>query len=486
MTKILILNPPTKEGIYINRDQMGGMGQRLSFGKSLLTSFLGKMKSSFIRQPVFQLVYAATILSESNDVLVIDSLNENLSLNDIIKKAIKFCPEYTIMAVSSSDILYERDVVAKKIKECTKSKIITIGDTITNSPSLFKEPFDISITGEVEGVVKDIIDKKKLSRISGIIYIEKGKAKTNKRKELLNEEELEKIKFPKWEIFPYKKYRYYPLLYNEPAVSMLSSRGCPYACYYCSYSKNEGEKLRMRNAKNVVDEIENNIKKYGINGIVFRDPLFTGNRKRTKEVCRLIIKKNLNIGWACETRPELLDEEILKEMRNAGCRAINMGIESINEKELNSVGRNKVDLNKLKKIIECCNKLGIRTTGFFILGLPESTKESMNKTIEFSLNSGLNHAEYKIATPYPGTKLREIAIKNNWLKNNNIKNLGGYDAVMCINKEISPEYIDNLCNNSFKKFYYRFSWIWQELRMGDNLKKANFFVKTIFRVMTGK
>ncbi len=472
--RILILNAPSS-GEYINRDQMGGMGQKINFGKSRLTRFLRKMKTSFIRQPVLQLVYAATILSKKHKVKVIDALNENLNLDKVLEKTRKFKPDYVIMAVSASEIEFER-LVARKIKELG-SKIITVGDVITNQPELFTSEFDIAVTGEIEGIIEEVIEGKKPT---GIMYWEKGKVKINKGKHFLTGEELDKLPFPKWELFPYKKYRYYPLLYREPAVSMLSSRGCPFACYYCSYSKNEGKLLRLRSSANVVDEIENNIEKYKIKTNVFRDPLFTGNKARTEKICKLIKDKGLDIVWSCETRPEVLDENLLKIMHKAGCRAVLMGIESIHEKELKAVGRSKIDLGKLRKIFSICNKLGIRTNGFFILGLPESSKESMMQTIDFSLNSGLNHAEYKIATPYPGTKLREVALKKGWIKGDE-QELGGYKGVMNINSDFNQDYLNNLCDKAFKSFYYRRKWLIQEFRMGNNLKKAGFMINTIFR-----
>lgn len=303
--RVLILNPGTSKD-YINRDQMGGMGQKISFGKSRLTGFLRNMKASFIRQPVLQLAYAATILSKKHKVKVIDALNENFSLNEVLKKVKEFKPDFVFIAVSAAEIKYEK-FVAEHIKKIINAKIITIGDTIVNSPELFTKPFDISVIGEVEDVAEKVVENDKLEKVEGIIYWQNNKVKINKRKKLLTGEELDRLPFPNWNLFPYKKYRYYPLLYREPAVSMLSSRGCPFACYYCSYSKNEGKLLRLRGASNVVDELENNIEKYKIKASVFRDPLFTGDKARTSEICKQIINKGLDIVWSCETRPEVLD-----------------------------------------------------------------------------------------------------------------------------------------------------------------------------------
>lgn len=475
MSRILILNPPTSQNTYINRDQMGGMGQNISFGENFLVVFLRKLKSSFIHQPVLQLVYAATILSKNHQIKVIDSLNEEIDYVETMRRIKIFKPEFTIMAVSSSEIEFEKKI-AREIKKLN-CKIITVGDTIANKPELFDDSFDVSIEGEVEPVIEKIISWQ-LDKIPGIMYFKNKIIKTNKKQELMTGKELDNLEFPKWELFPYKKYRYYPLLLQEPIVSMLSSRGCPYGCYYCSYSKNEGRILRNRSAENVVKEMLN-LKKYGIKGVIFRDPLFTGDMKRAEEISRLLIKNNSKLVWGCETRPELLTIELLRLMRRAGCRAINLGIESINEKELEAVGRKKIDLKHLIKVLQYCKKIGINTTGFFILGLPESTKKSLNKTINFSKYAGLGFSEYKVATPYPGTKLYEMALKNNWIVNDK---WGGYQASMQINKDISPKYLNKLCDRAFKDFYYNPKWVLWQLK-NEPLEKMKMFIKSAFRVI---
>lgn len=478
MSRILILNPPTNNNTYINRDQMGGMGQNISFGDNLLVVFLRKLKSSFIHQPVMQLVYAATILSKKHDVLCIDALNEGINFDEVITKVKKFKPDFTIMSVSSSEILFEKKV-GKEIKKLG-SKVITVGDTIPNKIELFDDSFDISIEGEIEPVIEKITEGN-IEKVPGIIYFKDNKIKRNKKTKFITAEQLDNLPFPKWELFPYKKYRYYPLLLKEPIVSMLSSRGCPFGCYYCSYSKNEGKMLRNRSAENVVDEMLN-LKKYGIKGVIFRDPLFTGNIDRAKKICNLLIENKSKLVWGCETRPELLTTELLSLMREAGCLAINLGIESLNEKELDAVGRKKINLKHLEKILRHTRNIRINITGFFILGLPEATKKSMNKTIEFSKKAGLGFAEYKVATPYPGTKLYDMAIKNKWIVSDE---WGGYEATMQINKDVTPAYLNKLCEKSFKEFYYNPRWILWQMRK-NFMGKTKMLLKSSMRVLVNK
>ena len=174
-TRVLILNPPSPDETYINRDHMGGMGQRINFGQDFKAKILSRLKSNFIHLPVVQLVYAATVLVEQGfDVKVIDALNENKSLDNMFDAMGDFYPDFIVMSISSSCLLFERDIVAKRCKELFSGvKIITVGDTLTHESDQFKQPFDVAIIGEVERVIVDICSaQKSLQELDGVIYCE--------------------------------------------------------------------------------------------------------------------------------------------------------------------------------------------------------------------------------------------------------------------------------------------------------------------------
>ena len=478
--KVLVLNPPSPDSSYINRDQMGGMGQKINFGRNVKAKILSKLKSNFIHLPVVQLVYAATLLAENGfEVKVIDALNEDMDLTKTLKAAEGFEPNYLVMSVSSSCILFERDAVAKKFKEAYPNlKIVTVGDTMTNATDQFKEPFDISIIGEVERVIVNICgQRKELDEMDGIIYHHEGKVIVRREKITLKPEELNKLPFPKWELFPYKMYQYYPLLMRAPVATLQSTRGCPYGCGYCPYPVNQGLPWRARTADNIVAEIENDVKTYGFKGIVFRDPLFTLNLKRIDEMCNLIIEKKLDIIFSFETRPELLTHEILDKLYKSGCRAINFGVEDIHPEILKMIARKPIDQEKIIDTVHYAESLGIRTTCFFIIGLPGSTRETIQETLEFSRKLNPSHADYKIATPYPGTLLYAMAKANNWIIKEGYDNLGGYSATMQISEELQPDYLELVCNDAFTKFYMRFSYFFREVKKGGIFKKFYIVLK---------
>ena len=481
--KVLVLNPPSPDDSYINRDQMGGMGQKISFGKDAKTRLLSRLKGKFIHQPVVQLVYIATILENLYPTLVIDALNDEINLEETLSKIEKFKPSHVFMACSSSGIQYEKNTVAKGIKDLFPNvKIISVGDTIPNLIEMMGNPLDIAIIGEVEKSVLEICKGTPLKDIQGIIYLKNNKKITNKAAELLSGNDLDILPFPNWSLFNFKNFTYYPLISVEPVASMLSSRGCPYGCEYCSYTKNMGIRWRARSAKNVVDEIENNVKKYGFKGILFRDPLFSLDKQRVEEMCNLIVERKLEIQFVLETRPELLNEALIDKLAIAGCKGINMGVEDIHPETLKNVGRKSIDTDLVMKVVKYAEKKGIRTTCFFILGLPGTTRKLMDETIEFSKKLNPSHAEYKVLTPYPGTAIYERAKNEGWVKEESYDKLGGYSSVIKINEELNSEYLDNLSSKAFKQFYYRKNYVLKEIARGTAFSKARIVTKNLFRL----
>lgn len=479
--KVVVLNPPAPDNSYINRDQMGGMGQKIDFGKDTGGRLLAKLKSGFIHLPVVQLVYAATLLAENGfEVKVIDALNEDINLGAVLDAAKEFNPNYLVLSISSSCLLFERDVVAKKFKESfPKIKIVTVGDAITHLAEQFKPPFDISIIGEVERVIVDVCSGgKELSELDGIIYFKDKKPVVRTETKRLALEELNSLPFPKWELFPYKRYCYYPLLMKAPVATIQSTRGCPYGCGYCSYPVSQGLAWRFRTPENIVAEIETDVNKYGFKGIVFRDPLFTLNLKRIADMCDLIVKKNLKIVFSFETRPELLTREILDKLYEAGCRSINFGVEDIHPDILQLINRKPIDQEKIIDTVHYAESIGIRTTCFFIIGLPGSTRQTIQETLEFSRKLNPSQVDYKIATPYPGTQLYAMAKQNNWIVKEDAS-FGGYSATMKISDELTPEYLEQVCSRAFKHFYMRPSYIFREIKRGGVLKKSYVVLKSL-------
>jgi radical SAM superfamily enzyme YgiQ (UPF0313 family) len=188
---------------------------------------------------------------------------------------------------------------------------------------------------------------------------------------------------------------------KRPVANVITSRGCPNDCTFCENST-FGRKVRLRSAENIVDEIEMLITRFGIKEIAFVDDTFTLSRRRIQNIFELARKRKLFFHWSCMSRINTVDECLLKYMKDNGCWYIAFGIESGDRDILKEI-RKKINLNDARRTIATCNKLNIKTKGFFIIGHPKETIDTINKTIDFATSVDLDHIVVTINTPMPGS-----------------------------------------------------------------------------------
>lgn len=349
-----------------------------------------------------------------------------LSEKEIISKIKKFNPD--IIGISCSFTIYEKDSfeLANLIKKINQKIIIVAGGahTSANPFSVLKNKnIDMVVLKEGEKtfleIVKNVKNKKNLENIGGTAIRLKNKIKINKSTEYI--QNLDEIPFPARHLLPMKKYLEHPqnciANMRGPTTEIITSRGCPFNCIFCSIHTVWGKTWRARSAKNVVDELEYLIKKYGIKEFRFFDDNITWDKKRILKICDEIIKRKLNIKWDTPNGIAIatLDEEVLRKMKQSGYYKIIMGIESGSQKTLRFM-RKPVSLEHAKKIIDICNKIGIWTWSTFVIGFPDETREDIQKTIDFAKKSGLNFATFYVAQPYQGTEMYEIYEKKGLLE----------------------------------------------------------------------
>jgi len=189
----------------------------------------------------------------------------------------------------------------------------------------------------------------------------------------------------------------------------MSSRGCVFDCSFCSNKLLSNGKVIYRDIDRVVSDFVfyKNIKK--VDRIVFNDETFTLNRDRAIRLCEGI--KDLNIHWWCQTRSNLVDDELAGVMKKAGCEGVSFGVESGDERVLMDCSKG-VDLESVNNGIDVFHNNDIDVYGGFIIGFPSDTKESINNTLDFAINSELDYAGFGLMMPFPGTKVREQALKD--------------------------------------------------------------------------
>jgi anaerobic magnesium-protoporphyrin IX monomethyl ester cyclase len=200
---------------------------------------------------------------------------------------------------------------------------------------------------------------------------------------------------------------------------MVTSRGCPGRCVFCSIHSVWGYQWRARSPKNVVDEIEDLATNYGITEVHFEDDNLTLSKDRMAKICDIIGERGLDITWTTPNGVAVytLDRYILKKMKRAGCYQLCFGIESGDPNVQRNIIHKPLDLNRVKRVINWSKELGIWTHGFFVIGFPGETPENIQRTIDFAKSSDLDSANFFLAAPYPGTPLFALAFSKGALKN---------------------------------------------------------------------
>jgi magnesium-protoporphyrin IX monomethyl ester (oxidative) cyclase len=294
------------------------------------------------------------------------------------------------------------------------------------------------------------------NEIDGFAYREEGKTVINPKKRFIND--IDSLPFPARHLLPMNEYfnaeaPHGPELMRKPYTSMITSRGCPFNCVFCSIHNIWGHKWRARSADNVVLEIEHLIDVYQIREIHFEDDNLTLDKRRMEKICDLILDRGLDVRWFTPNGVAIwtLDKNLLEKMKKSGCYKLCFGIESGCPQTLQFI-KKPINLTRARQVIHWANDVGIWTHGFFVIGFPYETKEAIYETLRFAVESDLDFASFFIATPLPGTRLLEIVKKEGLIENAlNWADLDVFNATLNT-KFFTVEEINSLQRNLYVSF----------------------------------
>ena len=224
--------------------------------------------------------------------------------------------------------------------------------------------------------------------------------------------DLDSLPIPMHELLPLQKYRM-PLI-KGPFTFIVTSRGCPAGCTYCIKHVSYQFSTRVRSPELIMQEMWR-LKELGINNIHMYSDLFTVSREQVIELCQRMIDEKINIHWTSNSRVDFVDEEMLDLMGKAGCRLISWGIESGNEQILKHARKGAYP-DKAERALRWAKKAGIMNWGYFIIGLPGETEETIRQTIDFAKKLPLDIALFHVAAPYPGTPFFFEVVENGWFR----------------------------------------------------------------------
>jgi len=431
--------------------------------KSIKIALINPPQRTDFPQPPLGIAYvAATLEKAGNKVEIIDSSALKLNVDETVKMVIDNGFEFVGITVMTPT-LGSAVEVARGIKEKNKSIFIFMGGAhVTALPVKTLENFpeiDVVVIGEGEVTTPILIEnKEKLKDVLGIAYRKNGKIVVTPSRPIIKN--LDDLPLPAYHLLPINKYRPYPPHGKKlPYMAIMTSRGCPFRCTFCSKPVH-GKLYRAKSPKAIIKEIKYIKENYKIKEILFYDDSFTLDRQRIIELCDEMIKNKINIPWSCETRVNLVDKELLSKMKDAGCYIISYGVESGNQEILNNIKKD-ITLEQIKNAFKLTREAGIAIVSYFMLGCPGETKQTMKQTIEFAKELDANFAQFSICTPFPGTEIADLIDKKDeidWNKLSYVSNRSESIPVV-LSKNLNEEQLKKYYNNAYKEFYLRPSFI---------------------------
>jgi len=392
--------------------------------------------------PPMGLGYLASVVEKMGiEVEILDSLmlgwdneeevNENivrvgLSDSDIQEKILEYNPDLIGINCQFSrqyKIYHHIFSLVKKVK----ANCITVagGAHTTVCPEeVLKDPCcDFLLISEAENSFNELlcklIQEKDITSIDGLGWKSNGNIFINKKEKWITD--LDSIPFPAYHIMKLDKYfglkASHGIRHKNRFSPIITSRGCPAKCTFCSAHKAWGNRYRLRSVDNVLKEMRLLKEQYGIEEIMFEDDNVTANPKRATELFSRMIEEGFDFIWDTPNGVGAwsIDEEMLDLMKKSGCIKLNFPVESGSQYVLNNIIRKPLKLSKIKKLTSYCKKIDLDYGMFLVIGMPGEKIEDMWQSFHFAAECGCYTPHISVATPYPGTELHDVCIKNGYI-----------------------------------------------------------------------
>jgi radical SAM superfamily enzyme YgiQ (UPF0313 family) len=420
----------------------------------------GKLSWAANTLPSLGILYLASVLrKEGYEASVIDASSLGLSFKDLTDKLVALQPNYLGISATTLSIFHASALADEIKKTLNDTKIIIGGPHLTAIPEETMErfrSFDFGVIGEGEETTKELIyaleNGRDISDIPGIIFRQTDSVVKTVPRVFIND--LDRLPFPAWDLLADFPDRYHPPPFRFkrlPASYIVTTRGCPYKCIFCDRSV-FGNKCRGHSAEYILELIEHLYKNFYVRELLIEDDTFITFKKRLIEVCEGMLKRGIKISWSCLGRADAVTPDILGIMKKAGCWSISYGIETGDAEVMKFIGKN-ITLDQVDEAVRLTKKAGIHSKGFFIMGHPTDTHDTIRKTIDFALKIPLDDISVSMMTPFPGSTLYQIAsdygtFDNDWKKMNELD-------VVFIPKGLTKDDLRRYSKEMFRKFYLR-------------------------------
>lgn len=415
------------------------------------------------RDPPLGIGYIASVLrKEGHEVHIRDYVVQKF---DLVNAVDKLDPNIIGITCPFSSQSMSVHRAARLVKSLSPSAKVVVGGAHASSVPhevLKDENVDLAVIGEGEQTMielaKALEEGESVNGIGGIAFREKGRVVVNERERFIDD--LDSIPFPSWDLLPMEEYLkskrgHSVVVKRRPFFSVITSRGCPLHCIFCSIHDVWGYRWRARSAENVVDEIEALVYRFGVREIRFEDDNLSLDKKRMRRICDCILERGIDIAWSVPNGIAIwtLDKPLIQKMAESGCYSLCFGIESGDQWVRNKLIGKPINLNHARKVIRWCKEAGIWTSGYFIVGLPYENEKTFRKTLNVAKELDLDGSSFFIATPLPGAPLHTLCKEKGYVDTFDWAQLR-VDKAVIETEDFTKKDVERWQKRAYKEFVY--------------------------------
>lgn len=395
----------------------------------------------------FFLAYATSLIREDGGTpLLVDAIAEGIDDNAFFERLQSFAPDVIVFEVSSASLNTDIAILdrTRELMGPTVRIVFVGAHHPLGTPAFLAEhpELDFALSGEYEFPLRQLVralrDGAPLDAVPGLAWRDDGSVRVNPRGEL--QADLDAFPWPERDMLPMQQYCDRPGGIPAPSLQLIASRGCPFGCVFCAWPQlmYGGHSYRTRSPKDVVDEIEFCVNRYGFKSFYFDDDTFNVGKERILALAKEIKSRQLGLPWAIMARADQMDRELLTALWDAGLRALKYGVESGSQEILKATCKG-LDLDKVTETVRITRELGINYHLTFMFGLPGETRETARQTIDLALRLDADSAQFSVATPFPGSRFYKQLLEKGHLLSDNYDDYDGYHSAVVRTDALGPD-----------------------------------------------
>ncbi len=437
------------------------------YGNQRSKGAFGNLKTDIRWPPIDLMVIAGHLRRNGHVVSIIDAGGERLSLTDLQRRLSKEDPQLVIVNTSTTTIFGDINVI-RQIKHLynDKARVGAIGvhimalpeETMRDCPHL-----DFAVFSESETPILGLANSTEISQVNGIIYRNSDTIIKNPPESPISN--MDELGIPAHDLVPLKIYKE-PQLKRRPMSITMVSRGCTNRCIFCSsyfYGR-----YRVRSVGNVMEELGWITKDLGVRELKFYDDGITYDRAWAESLFSEMLKNRIDLTWNTNLRADTIDYDLATFMKATGCHTVNIGLESAGQKILDNIHKN-ITVERMEKAVTDCKRAGLEVCGYFVMGLPGETSQTVSETIEFAKRLDLDLVTFNVATPHPGTLFFQYLKENGYLRTMDWSKYDTNSAAVYDIPGMNGEEIYGAALKAYRAFYMRPSYFWKRLRRVGSL-----------------